>query len=921
MISVHSSPDRSRVFRISISLLPTVYFTSKEPNSQGDSTMSEQEVCRRDITQTLEQALNFFHKGPTTQSPTPYLTVGEAIELVVMLGGLLTRNPYTPVEVHSQLIHSCFVDRTFQLVVGYVTLPLIFSTETVAGYSLQQTFVDLRIAALQVLNRITMESSTEPNLSATCVRAFEDSRVFHGLIAHLSSPATFETLRVACVESIFIYLLRVPGSKPTFISTHLHQSIVSCLVLEPAAIVQNYLAAVLRELANNHAHEIADANTLNACTKLIATNDSPDVRALCLETLQQCLRANTRVGGYLTQPEEILTVVKERLEKDPAAAVVEVAAKFLEDLFHASFATATPATFEVATGLHLYRSLIFSLKHPPGPASAAARCLRFFVQYAPSHLQVGYHIVTEFQSLSALLKATMDLGQTMKSTNGMPHGQFGSGTGEDAGSLAMGRQTLMVELALGISLLLAQSPVNRQQLFRELHGFPLWSSALREALVTFLNSAALEYFGGIDIVDVTGVHINEVHKVEWGDGMKPKKSSIRQIFTSQEQRVRDQRIDRPTAVPQLPEHEQRRHMKLTFVILNYAVHLTLAPEEAAAAPPGHGDPHLAAAGPATPLRTAGGYGTESPVAGRPSAPLHQQPQSPGAGAPGTPSHRRAASAGSRRAPMFPNPHSPSAQQTLDFSRVRTQKEIQEAAIAYDKFDSCFKFVSEYAQWYAKKVKSDAVYEPTPDGFVVRRDKLQNPWGPIVKKQRLRSWVVSDMKEGDLFYFAIPFDDLKLFALDTVIERAKRHLATLKKNFITTPQVAKGRRWFLHDMMENVIPKAIELLSTLRGFVERHGGENVRFPLFLFREKEMHLGERAVHPANLTQVVEQVKFYFSQSPGEILGVDPEYVAKVEERIQELASQRYMGQPIGDGLPEDEDDGYPGHGGLSSDSDGE
>ena len=879
------------------------YYGGAQPGIHAAT--SEQLGCLRDLTNALEDSFNYFHKGPAHSSGTSVApaTVADAVELLNLLTALLTA-PHAP-ETHQQVLLATFDGPTFPVLVAFVSQPLIFAAEgSATGSSLQETFVHLRITALQVLNRLSMEASGDPAASSQCVRAWDSHRVFNGLVTLLSSPATFETLRTAAIESIFVFVLRVPGSKKLFISSHTHQSIVSCLVLEPSTMVRNYLCVTLREVAVDHAHEISEPNVLNACLKLISTDDSADVRSLCIETIDLALKANTRVGGYLEHPEEIVNTLRERLDRDPSAQVIEVVAKLIENLAHAAQATSNPSLLEAYASQHVYRSLIMALRHPPQASAAVARALRYEIQYTPCGLQLGYHIVTQFQTLSALLKAAMDQSQA-------------------AGNESVAaQQVLSVELGIAISMILAQSPVNRQHLYRELHSFPLWSSSLRTALTNFLNSAAVDYFAGIDLIDVTGVHINQVHNVDWGEGMKPKKASIRALFAQQEQRVREQRAERPAGIPPTAEHEQRRQMKLTFVLLNYAVHLSLAPEEAGGTTPSQGMSTPGRASQSMPYA-----GAQSPnmtaMSGAPHPGSYVDPHSPMAGVPPmyTPAGRNSTTSPSRR-PMFPNPRSPRSGVDM-FAPPRTQKEQQEAAMAYDRFDSSFKFTQQFAEYYGKKQKQEAVYEPTPDGFVVRREKLLNPWGPIVKKQRLRSWTVQDMKEGDLFYFAIPFDDLKIFALDTVLDRAKRHMANLKKNFITTPQTAKGRRWFLNDMMANVMPKAIEFLGELRSYVEKHGGDNVRFPLFLFREKEMHLGERALHPGNLVEVTEQIRFYFSQTPGELLGVDPAYVANIEEKIRSLSTRRYGVNDDGvlDGVNVDDDDGYPGHGGLSSDSDGE
>jgi hypothetical protein len=271
-------------------------------------------------------------------------------------------------------------------------------------------------------------------------------------------------------------------------------------------------------------------------------------------------------------------------------------------------------------------------------------------------------------------------------------------------------------------------------------------------------------------------------------------------------------------------------------------------------------------------------------------------------------------------PKFPTPRAASRGMNAASTRHRdpvTPAERQQVAFAYDRFDSAFKLTRQLSRYYAQTEQRQPKYEATPDGFVVRQQQLRNPWGPVVKKQQVKSWSVKDMKEGDLFYFAVPFDELSRAAIECVLERTRRHTAALKRAFVTTPQTAKGRRWLIYDLMHHVIPGTEAALQKIHSLLGDYGDENVRFPVFLFREKEMHLGERALHCGNVMEIVDQVDFYFKQHPAELFGApdDAHAIQKLEERLRELASTGADPGPIGG---DDEDDDGAGHGALSSDS---
>lgn len=940
-------------------------------------TATEEDQCLYSVTVALHEAYEYFHKGTTARpggaqdagrgggSAAAPFTIHQAVELVDVLGSLL--EAVSTNEGRVELVAKLFAGPLFSILCALVTQPLIFAPETPPGFSLQQTFVSLRLTALKAVEKIIIVSATMPHMAARCLTCFSEQRVVQGMMHLLSSPATFETLRVGCIEATFVWLLRIPGAKKLFLTMDGVPLLLNCMLLEPSTTVRNFICSTLREIAGEHGAEIGNPPLVSACLKLIAVDESADVRTLCLETLEQCLRANTRLAGLLEQPADLLATLKDRFERDNAPSVAEAAARFLETLLVAAKSSGQLRLFEVFLSTQCYRSLIGVLRAPVRTAAAAAaRALRSSIQLSPCQLQLGHRIVTQFQSLSALLKAAMDLAQEQQQQQQQP-GNNGEAN-EAAGHV------LRVELGIAISLLFAQSPLQRQHVYHELHAFPMWTTTLRGAVLGFLNSAALDYYASVDVVDVTGADLTSLAGVEWGDGGKPRKSSIRALFAAQERRVREQRFD-AAAAPPLPlslEHELRRKMRLAFILLSYAVHLALSPE-GVAAESGGATAAAAAAAAASEAPSALGFGTPRGAASALGAPTELRgPDQTGAGAsPGVaagmgnraPSSAAAAGwapsfvdpaasatalfgarqgstarsttagaaaaaaspGGSTRMPMFPTLARGGAGVTpgsIPIGRTNfTPREREEMAIAYDRFDSAFKLTLQFAELYTKREAPQAEYEPTPDGFVVRKQLLRNPWGPIVQKEKLKSWTVRDLQPGDLFYFAIPFDDLNLAAVQIVAEKCQRHLGAVRTKLVTTPQAAKGRRWMLYDLIHSVLPRTLELLSQLRSLVETHGGDNVRFPLFLFREKEMHLGERALHSGNIVDVVDQVRYYFAQNPTEVLGVNAAYVQQVEDRIRHLAQEQYRGDDAALSDAGSDVDAFrnaPGHGDLSSES---
>eukprot|EP00658_Telonema_sp_P-2_P068022 TRINITY_DN5696_c0_g1_i2.p2 TRINITY_DN5696_c0_g1~~TRINITY_DN5696_c0_g1_i2.p2 ORF type:complete len:116 (+),score=30.21 TRINITY_DN5696_c0_g1_i2:115-462(+) len=94
------------------------------------------------------------------------------------------------------------------------------------------------------------------------------------------------------------------------------------------------------------------------------------------------------------------------------------------------------------------------------------------------------------------------------------------------------------------------------------------------------------------------------------------------------------------------------------------------------------------------------------------------------------------------------------------------------------------------------------------------------------------WTTEPLREGDLFYFSVPFETMTAFAVDQVRLQAICHLNRLKKSYLVTPHTMKGRRWFIFDMTTHVLPKTISVLKDILELIEVHGEENVRFPMLV-----------------------------------------------------------------------------------------
>eukprot|EP01062_Namystynia_karyoxenos_P025149 TRINITY_DN19870_c0_g2_i1.p1 TRINITY_DN19870_c0_g2~~TRINITY_DN19870_c0_g2_i1.p1 ORF type:complete len:1046 (+),score=301.63 TRINITY_DN19870_c0_g2_i1:77-3139(+) len=961
-------------------------------------------------------------------------SVGDVCELLQLLPPLLQRDP-APTRVGSLLFGGQLGERgdLFALLFRYLTAPLAHAPGVPAPDEAQRQFTALRVLLLRTLARVISitappdDQSGDPAggaLAEAAARAVAQSRGTEVLLGIVCGGAhVAEEAKVAAVECLFVFLMRNAHGKHALIScpgglSHL----LGALRSEPSAMVRNYSAACVRELANAYPGQVASSGFPAGLPDLLRHDSSKDVRVLAMETLDVVLRADSTFLSGFGLKRELAEALCDLLRSDDDQEVRDIACRLLSTIFSQEGRQlavinsadtpldALPASFTAHwVALGGYRHML--------------RAFRHLVQHAPWQLQIGHSLVDNWAAIGALLRA-------------LQPGAAPSADDIDA-------QIPLVELSIALGIVLSQSPHTRAALHRELAGFPAWLPSLRAALLAHLNRAALEYYDGIDIVDSSGQQINSLEAVLWdepqpGAPRRPKKASVRQIFVSQEERLGGARGEqggvRPSTQYDDAETAAQKRMRLTFIVLSYAIHLALSPpppppaadpaaprqpsaplpapssattssSSSEAAPPPRPPVPAAPAGawlapppqhpaawqyPASehswgpPPAAAPPQGAAAPLALPPQMPAAAPPPWPEAAPPPPPQPRqwapppqhnswgppppalpqmphgwgagaaaaappppqpascsgsarhwgpgggagagRSADAGysslsmSPRAgalqplfPSYPSSLDPAAAARAAGRRHGSAPRPQAAPPppeVFSKFDSALKLAVHFAQYHNRKQQSVPLFRSTPDGYMISQTKARDPWCPVVTKKPLKSWSVRDLREGDLLYFSIPFGGVTVDAVEQVAARCRRHLTCVKRMFLTTPQRQKGRRWFLFDMLNNIVPGIRDILQTLIELLHRHGEENLKFPLLMFREQEMHEGERAVHPGNIVEVIDQIQFYFKQQPGDLAGVNSAYIRDIDARIRALASQEFNGYEDDVSSDSSSDAGPPG-----------
>ncbi|KEG11929.1 hypothetical protein DQ04_02141070 [Trypanosoma grayi] len=118
-----------------------------------------------------------------------------------------------------------------------------------------------------------------------------------------------------------------------------------------------------------------------------------------------------------------------------------------------------------------------------------------------------------------------------------------------------------------------------------------------------------------------------------------------------------------------------------------------------------------------------------------------------------------------------------------------------------------------------------------------RRQLHGPNGVVTQKlhRSLQStWNMADVLSGELYSFFLPFCELTLERVEGEALAVERLTRDLSRKLVTTPTAQRGRRWFLTDMVNNILPKTELLIRDLADMLQRHGHDSVVYQLGLIR---------------------------------------------------------------------------------------
>ncbi len=116
-------------------------------------------------------------------------------------------------------------------------------------------------------------------------------------------------------------------------------------------------------------------------------------------------------------------------------------------------------------------------------------------------------------------------------------------------------------------------------------------------------------------------------------------------------------------------------------------------------------------------------------------------------------------------------------------------------------------------------------------------RIEGPAGAFVQpihRNTSQTWTAEDVQNGELYVLFLPYSKISAERINQEIRVVESHVAFSKKTLLVTPQNQKGRRWFLHDMLNYILPKTELLLRDFLELVENYGADDVVYQLGVIR---------------------------------------------------------------------------------------
>lgn len=448
-------------------------------------------------------------------------------------------------------------------------------------------FVQLRLASIDALKQLlnvaieassrkkpagTKTSSPPSSVLGLIQTSFARCGTIKALLDVVLLPTAPEVLRVAAIETIFVFVMRCAPANPATsngllsLLTASFDALLKAVAMDSSSQVRCYTAAVIRQLTHlfpRHSQVVKSVPVLLRC---MAQESLFDVVALCASSLDiivrraaleldhaavtggiqnvvdtSCLVLEKACGAYhvvtrLQAPsydhdgsvKQSSTVISDDDEKQ--FDVLEA----LAGLIHACvlFAlSAVSADLQAVLRTILLQGVVPRLAklcrvQHIGCARVAAACLSVMALRAPPSFAIPQALAEP--------RAAVHLVHGVVS-KAMPAGPISL---EEDEAMLQATTSFLFDVATAVATSIVFSPLSRAHWRKLLGDLPTWEKPFVERLSAALSNAELSQFANMIILDECGTSLNDIAAVDWDDDTHPSAHSIQCLLDAQDVRGR-----------------------------------------------------------------------------------------------------------------------------------------------------------------------------------------------------------------------------------------------------------------------------------------------------------------------------------------------------------------------------------------------
>lgn len=672
----------------------------------------------------------------------------------------------------------------------------------------------LRAFAIRTLSQVigvALSPTCSESLAHRVADVCESLHIVSMLVAAIGDGHD-TTDAMAASECLFVLAMQMPGVRDTAIEASVVRVCVERLRCTEHAQLKAFICALLRVLCESHCDAFVD-RSLSFCDiamELIEVRDaSNQVPVLLLEMMTEMATSFPAAVIDLAASDrnaEIYVAVVAPLIDSDAPELATAAMGFVGAMLRVEGAT----SFDSPAVAHGFRAALNEEQSWQRAMAVAVSDAR-----APELLRLQRHLI----ATAVTSGATRAL-----------EGPFMAAFPTLCVLLNPERsdEKVMYEAALIISLMCAKSPRVRGDVCAMVRGYEAWATNLAGTIAACLDRAGSGYLRGMHIVDVHQCVLNDGEVLSRVDTLD-EAAVARALFSEQERRSYVHSPPAPLRdVYGGPPARDRadKAAALALAVLQRAATLGLMPHAA------HGRDEDDAV-------DRGGIAAQlSHYSNRSLSEVATPQRSRHSGAADLPRARTPHRMTPQKTPFRPSSPSSSARAgALGSTSRRAATPNSACKSVIDRMSGTPRRSDEYismAIMMHLPVTYGVHYNRQAKGAVRRIVGPQGQYVQPIHRNVSHSWTALDVREGDVYVLFVPFHKLSVERISSEVEAVERYLLATKKQLVTTPQQQRTRRWFLHDMLNYVLPKTELLLRDFMSMLQQFGVDNVVYQLGVFR---------------------------------------------------------------------------------------